>query len=171
MDQVRRQRDRRDPRKGRGNTTADQTSAEFVSTAGQASEDGADGTAELVGDLLVGQSLEVRHHDWDAVLGRQRLDLGVEYLVEFHLLGRDYFASHFGERLLLSSSVVALLAGSQRSPIGNGVQPRTKRLAAGDGASFANQGEERRLEGVLGVLLMVEESLADAEHHTSVSPD
>jgi hypothetical protein len=50
------------------------------------------------------------------------------------------------------------------------VQPATHCIALFDGASFADQDQDPGLKGVLGIVGVVQDALAHAQHHASLSP-
>src|SRR5262249_5400103 len=64
-----------------------------------------------------------------------------------------------------------LLSCSHGHSIGNPMKPTAQGLPFADRASPPGQDEERRLEGVLRVLLVAEYPAADAEHQGAVSLD
>jgi hypothetical protein len=58
---------------------------------------------------------------------------------------------------------------SAGGPVGDTVQPARQRSVLADGSHPSRQDEEGGLEGVLGVLLVPEQSPANAQHHRPVS--
>ena len=67
------------------------------------------------------------------------------------------------DRVDETPDVVHVGAGAQRNAVGDLVQPTRQRGLLADGADLAGQHHERRLEGVFGVLLVVQHAATDAE--------
>jgi hypothetical protein len=61
-------------------------------------------------------------------------------------------------------------AGVEGDAVGDLVEPAGEGLAAADGAGAASEGEERGLEGVLGLVGIAEDATADVQHHFPVAP-
>ena len=53
--------------------------------------------------------------------------------------------------------------------VGDAVQPVTNGLSGQKRRSLADQDEERGLEGVLGIVRIVEDTTADRQHHGAVT--
>src|SRR5262249_60601038 len=61
--------------------------------------------------------------------------------------------------------------GFQGRAMGDTVQPGGHGVALANGCTIACQHEKGRLKGIFGVLLMVQHSAADAQHHWTVAWD
>ena len=56
-------------------------------------------------------------------------------------------------------------------PVSHLVEPASYRLTLADGSSLADKDEEGGLEGVLGILLMIQDAAAYVEDHGSMPPN
>jgi hypothetical protein len=57
------------------------------------------------------------------------------------------------------------------NPVRHPVEPAAQRLALGDRRGFAHQDKEGGLESIFGILLMMQDAPANAEHHWAVMVD
>jgi hypothetical protein len=125
----------------------------------------------------LGFALEITKDDRRAVLFRKAIDLFIQDGSKFVRGG--YLGRTFGWLRLQRADVVLLpvlpfrgqLLGFQSDPKGYLAQPAGDGFPFADRASFSDQGEERRLEGVLGVLFMAQHAAADVQNHRPVTPN
>src|SRR5262249_6334931 len=59
-------------------------------------------------------------------------------------------------------------SAARRSAEGDPMEPGTQRIAHPQRASLAGQYEERRLEGILGLMLIAQDRPADPEYHRAM---
>jgi hypothetical protein len=80
------------------------------------------------------------------------------------------------ERLLLNDLLAdaALrqhLAGAQRQPIGDAIEPADQVGAVADGRGFLGQSEKRGLEDILGRVRVDDDALGKTQNHGPMPPD
>ena len=118
-------------------------------------------------------ALQLAQDDGDAVLLGQAAQLPVEQFgqvvghVERHRLRFGYIRG----LAFPHSSLRPRRSRFQGRLVCHAVEPVGDQLPMGDGMTFSGQHEERRLEGVLGVVMIPEDPAADAPHHRAVTPD
>src|SRR5262249_58784327 len=120
--------------------------------------------------------LQIAQHHRKAVLLRETIHL----LVEDHReIAPRYFRGWIIRRFhtLESGGIVRRDLASEVGPgmepdtTGHAIQPAGDRLAPADATGFPSQREEGGLEGVLGVMGVVEHASAHAEYHALMAPD
>lgn len=124
------------------------------------------GDAEVGGHLLARPALQLSEHQGHAVLLRQAAELLVQGAGVGPLCGRP----GCGLRFCGPPPGVGLphLPGGE---VGDPVKPTGDRVRPPDGGRFADQHEEGRLKGVLGVVRVAEHPLAHGRHHRPVAVD
>jgi hypothetical protein len=127
--------------------------------------------AELPGRRFDRLALEVVQDHRQTVAARQPVQLLVEDAAVLRRLRRtrSVRADHVvhGGRRAPAADLLRLARGAK----GDSVQPAGQRPGAADAIGLRRQGQEGRLESVLGVVVVVQQPPTDAEHHRSVPPD
>ena len=139
----------------------------------QPARDRADGPAELFGRLPVGLPFQLAEDDGQAVLLGQAGDLPIQPLERFvRVLVRDRFG--FGHLPGRAFAHPPLRPGRPRFHgrlVCHPVEPVAELLPRHDRSRPPSEDQERRLEGVFGVVVMPEDPAADAPDERSISLD
>jgi hypothetical protein len=146
-----------------------ESSSTFRNSAG----DGALGPAQLTGHVLAGSTFEVAEHNGQAVFLRQPGKFLVKQSREFtpEVIVNGNRFGHAGERLFVRASPTGDGSRFQGCAVGDSVEPVSNLLRRLDGRCLANQDQERGLESVLGVLLVVQHAPTDAQDHRTMPTD
>src|SRR5262249_55966902 len=122
-----------------------QSVAEPVAGPAQACRDRAGWATQLERRLLVGLAFQVTEDDRHAVLGRQPMDLLIDYLpgiapgvLGCGCRGREVGGA-LGKGLLLSGAFPGTLLGTQRNAESDFVEPAGQRFPLTDGTGLASQ--------------------------------
>ena len=135
------------------------------------------GPTETAGRLVDGQALEVAEHDWQPESARQALDLFVQQFGLFagqeRLLGGwvgDIWdcVQHRGRFLVAALAIAPGVPGRAQR---NAVEPVAQHIGVADGVRLLGQNQEDGLEGVFGVVTIMQKVGADAEDHWPVAQD
>src|SRR5262249_2600720 len=148
-------------RGGCQNAAAHQPAVQPLAGAGQPSGDGALLPAELGGGLGLGQPFQAAQQQRQAGLlppAAYLLQDRPPQLRRRRRRGRVGRRGGRGHRL----GAAGPLAEQRRRAAGDAEQPARQRGAAADRGGLAGQDQEGGLEGVLGVLLAVQQAAADA---------
>src|SRR5207247_1640808 len=143
--------------------------AEALAPAGHAAADGADRPAELPGRVVVAESLEVAQQQRRPLRRRQALELFFQHVLQLAPGGID--EKRFVGRLMQPLDLALAQAAGTDAPRDAGsdaVEPARDGFLLADGRGLTRQQQKRGLEGVLGVLSLTEDALADAQHHRAV---
>ena len=153
--------------------SACQPGSQQVTRPGEPALDRPDRPFEEGGHLLVGLPLQVAEDDGLPIFLGESADLLVQHGPE--LVPGDVVVVTRGQhrRALPFPSVTPGRVGlrSNRRAVGHLVEPVAQHLAIADRPGLADEQEERGLEGVLGVLRLVEHVPADAQDHRPMPPD
>ena len=123
--------------------------------------------------LLVRPALQVAEDQRRTILGRQPAQFLVQHLSPLEITrgvdSRDGWEFQ-GDRLV-SAAASRSSSSPQGHPHGHAIQPGTDRIPRTELAGPAHQHQERRLERVLDVTLILEHAPADTQHHRPVPGD
>lgn len=139
----------------------------------QPGQDGPFRTAQTLGRLLVSVALQVTEDEGGPILLRQATDLLIEdrpQVAPEHLIG-SFPCRHVVQRRFAGAA--GLLPGPQAesNPVSHLVEPAADRVAFADGRGLASKHQEGDLEGILGLMVVVQDALAEAEDHRAMPPD
>ncbi len=156
----------------RRQSAAGQPTPEPLPPAGQPALDRPDGTAEVPRRLLVGAAFQVAEHHRDTIPLGQPVNLLVDD-------GRQVFPSRFApgpsrhrDRSPFDRpAALGVPANPDRRMSGDSVQPRADRIPHPERTAPSGQDQERRLEGVAGVVLVAQDGQAGAQDHRTVPID
>ncbi len=148
------------------------TAPKLFPTPRQPTSNRSDRPAELLRRLIVGEALQVAEHYRNPILLREPFELLVEH--QDQIIAMSVVCG--GHRTLGSSELMPAAPGlghpgAIRDPIGRPVQPTGQRVAVANRAGLADQDQEGRLEGIMGIVRLVQNQLTDAKHHGAVSLD
>ena len=126
---------------------------------------------ELMRRCGVGQPLEIAEHDRRPQPLGQAVDLLVEDLPIGIILTREMaLGCPLGDDLVAPAPTSGAPPGACGHAVRDAEEPARDRPAPADGPRPAGQHEEDGLEGVFGVVGVVEDTPADPQHHRAV-PD
>ena len=151
-------------------TPADQSVAEPLPRPRQPRQNRAPGAPDAQGRLLGAEALEIAEHDRIPVSLREATNLLVEGRPR---LGRSGVAlvrhrAKGGTPPLVGAPPRGVGLDTNGDPEGNAMKPARDGIGLADRRGPAGEDEERGLKGVLGVVRIAKDLLADAQHHRCV---
>ena len=139
--------------------------AQLLSCPGQARLDGSRGATDSPRCFFIALAFEITQNDGRTVLRRKPANFVVQGRAQVEVCSRIPGCFQIAKVLLVGQPLRALGAGFGGSEKCDTVQPVAEQLWPGDRTCFANEHQERRLEGVVGVVGVAEHTPADAQDH------
>jgi hypothetical protein len=123
-----------------------------------------------VGHFISATAFQLAQDKGHSVLVRQTVQFlveqGQQFATAFLRFNRGvWYVFHL---LLLATSSGDSDSCFQSGTVGHAIQPATQRILSRNGPGFASEDEESRLKGVLGVVLVQQDTMADAHNHRAV---
>ena len=119
-------------------------------------------------------AFEIAQNDWQAVVRRQSVDFFVEHLSDVFTVPCFKTTAVLparGHSALDDPLPICRNLDPNCRTAGDLMEPRSQRVFYPKLAAAAHQNEKRRLEGVLGIVVVADDPKANAQHHRTMSLD
>ncbi|MBI1831634.1 MAG: hypothetical protein HYR84_09315 [Planctomycetes bacterium] len=148
-----------------------QTIRQHHSATGQSAVDRPFRNAERLRGLLARLAFQIAQDDGHAILLVELIQLVIEQGLQINpeVVRRSTFFIRRGHGHFSLLTLLRGGPGANRGLIGDAVQPIADQLARPNRGRLANENQERRLKGILGIVEIAEHAQAYAEHHRTVA--
>jgi hypothetical protein len=165
--------DEAQPRAGERDAAPGQPVAQQLARPGQPAARRRLAPLEVVGGLLIGHLLEVAEHDRPAEPVGEPVDLLVDRRGGIVVTGAggDRIPGTLGRAAFLVAATGGVRPELERDPPRHAMQPAADGALDPDRSGLARQQEEGGLEGVVGIVGVVEHAAADGQDHRPMPTD
>ena len=135
----------------------------------QTGGDGAFRTAKLLRCLPAALSFQVAEHNRLPVFVRQAVQCTVQHPVQLLPAHVDFGSGHVDKLPLLGPPLRTHSSCLQCGAIGDSIEPIADSVLWLDGRRLAGEHEKGGLKSIFGIMVIAEHTLANTQHHRSVS--